>query len=92
MRVISGNTGYRVRDCSNLWYPCRSETRTQTQGRPKVVKKETLHDRGTARNSRVEREGMVVEIDRFGDQHVLGLRLSCTPLTEQSHNQNLATT
>lgn len=40
--------------------------------------------RWDARKSRVERGSMIVEVSRFGAQHVLAIRLSCAFLTEKT--------
>lgn len=41
-----------------------------------MVKEETLHFDGTASKFRVEREAVVVEVNQFGDKHVLACACS----------------
>lgn len=49
-----------------------------------VVKKKVLHFVRTALKSWVERGAAVAEVDRFGTEHVAGVRFSCAFLTQQT--------
>lgn len=55
-----------------------------------MVEKEAQFVGGTTKKSRVERTAVVVEIDRFGVQELLGVCLPCAPLIRQMQNQNQA--
>lgn len=60
------------------------EARTQTEECPAVTNKGALHIGETVRHSRVERRAVVVEVDRYGTEHIFGVRFSFAPLTMQT--------
>lgn len=70
-----------------MWYPYLSAALTLTQGKPAGVIKEAVHVDETARKSLVwQSKAVVVEVDFFGTQHVLGMLLLWALLTEHTQN------
>lgn len=55
-------------------HPCLSVPRTGKQGWPVVLKTDALHVGEIVRKSQLKPAAVVLEVDRFGTQQVLGVR------------------